>query len=316
MKIRKFKKGPALNKGDTIGVIAPSSACDKTRLAKGITFLKSAGFKVKTVLNPSKMYGKNDHLFSSDSPKARARALADLFADESVKVIISARGAYGAAELLPLLNFKKLAKTSKIFCGFSDATILLSALNTAGIVSVHGPMISGAFAEDEKNKAAFTSVENLLGLLCGEIVNPFESIKLCRIKSGKAKEGWLTGGNLSVFAALLGTPWEPQLKKALLFLEETGEKPYRIHRHLLSLKLAGKLDDLSGVVFGGLDGCVHTAGPDVFTVIKDIFKDFKYPVYCGLPAGHEPLNLPVPFGVRATLKDNTLKILESAVVSD
>jgi muramoyltetrapeptide carboxypeptidase len=313
MKIRKFKKGQKLSKSDTIGVIAPSSACDKNRLARGIAFLKAAGFKVKVALNPSKMYGKNSHLFSSDSPKARAKALEDLFADDSVKVIISARGAYGAAELLPLLDFKKLGKTPKIFCGFSDATILLSALNSAGVISVHGPMVSGAFAEDEKNKAALTSVENLLGLLSGEIINPFESIRLCRIKSGKAAEGWLTGGNLSVFAALLGTPWEPQLEQAILFLEETGEKPYRIHRHLLSLKLAGKFDNLSGVIFGGLDGCMHTTGPDVFKVIEDIFKDFKYPVFCGLPAGHEPLNLPVPFGVRATFKDARLVILESAL---
>jgi len=313
MKIHKFKKGQKLNKGETIGVIAPSSACDKNRLTRGIAFLKAAGFKVQVALNPSKMYGKDSHLFSSDSPKARAKALEDLFADDSVKVIISARGAYGAAELLPILDFKKLGKTPKIFCGFSDATILLSALNSAGVISVHGPMVSGAFAEDEKNKAALTSVENLLGLLSGEIINPFESIKLCRIKSGKAAEGWLTGGNLSVFAALLGTPWEPQLEQAILFLEETGEKPYRIHRHLLSLKLAGKFDNLSGVVFGGLDGCMHTTGPDVFKVIDDIFKDFKYPVFCGLPAGHEPLNLPVPFGVRATFKDSRLVILESAL---
>jgi muramoyltetrapeptide carboxypeptidase len=313
MKIQSFKTGTRLLPGDKIGVIATSSACDKARFDRGVAFLKEYGFKVKTVLNPSKMYGKNNHLFSSDSAKARAKALTELFADDSIKVIISARGAYGAAELLPLLDFKKLAKTPKIFCGFSDATILLSALNSAGMVSVHGPMVSGAFAEDEENLPARTSATILLALLSGEIINPFKENDLFEIKPGKGKAGWLTGGNLSVFAALLGTPWEPKLDGALLFLEESGEKPYRIHRHLLSLKLAGKLDKLVGVVIGGLDGCVHTSGPNSIEVIKDIFKDFKYPVYAGLPAGHEPFNLPVPFGVRASLKNGQLIILESPI---
>ncbi len=313
MKIQRFKKGARLLPGDKIGVIATSSACERTRFDRGVAFLKESGFKVKTVLHPSKMYGRNDHLFSSDSAKARAKALTELFADDSIKVIISARGAYGAAELLPLLDFKKLAKTPKIFCGFSDATILLSALNSAGMVSVHGPMVSGAFAEDEENLPARTSATTLLALLSGEIINPFKENDLFEIKPGKGKAGWLTGGNLSVFSALMGTPWEPKLDGALLFLEESGEKPYRIHRHLLSLKLAGKLDKLVGVVIGGLDGCVHTAGPNVIDVIKDIFKDFKYPVYVGLPAGHEPFNLPVPFGAPALLKDNKIVILDSVV---
>ena len=310
MKIQSFKKGTRLLPGDKIGVIATSSACDKARFDRGVAFFKECGFRVKTVLDPSKMYGRNNHLFSSDSAKARAKALSDLFADDSVKVIIAARGAYGAAELLPLLDFKKLARTPKIFCGFSDATILLSALNSAGIVSVHGPMVSGAFAEDEKNLAARTSAAALLALLSGEVINPFKENELFEIKPGNGKVGWLTGGNLSVFAALLGTPWEPKLDGALLFLEESGEKPYRIHRHLLSLKLAGKLDKLVGVVIGGLDGCVHTAGPNAIEVIKDIFEDFKYPVYAGLPAGHEPFNLPVPFGVRGFLNNGALNISE------
>jgi muramoyltetrapeptide carboxypeptidase len=313
MKIQRFKKGSRLLPGDKIGIIATSSACDKARFDSGIEFLKGAGFKVKTALNPSKMYGKNTHLFSSDSAERRAKALHDLFSDDSVKVIIAARGAYGAAELLPLLDFKKISRTPKMFCGFSDATILLSALNSAGMVSVHGPMVSGAFAEDPKNLPAQTSVAKLLGLLSGELINPFQENDLFEVKSGKGREGWITGGNLSVFASLMGTPWEPKLDGALLFLEESGEKPYRVHRHLLSLKLAGKFNNLVGVVIGGLDGCVHTAGPNVIDVIKDVFKDFKYPVYAGLPAGHEPFNLPVPFGVRGILKNEQLKILDAAV---
>jgi muramoyltetrapeptide carboxypeptidase len=313
MTLRKFKKGARLLPGDKIGVIATSSACDKARFDRGIDFLKGAGFKIKVALSPSKMFGKNDHLFSSDSAKNRARALRDLFSDESIKVIIAARGAYGAAELLPFLDLKKIVKTPKLFVGFSDATVLLSALNSAGITSVHGPMVSGAFAEDIKNEAAQTSARSLLALLSGEIVNPFEKIKLCRIKSGPSKKGWLTGGNLTVLAALMGTCWEPNLDGSILFLEESGEKPYRVHRNLLSLKLAGKLNKLSGVIIGGLDGCTHTSGPDVFAVISDIFKDFKYPVYCGLPAGHEALNLPVPFGAQALLKDNKIVILDSVV---
>ncbi len=314
MKGLKFKKGAPLASGDTIGVIAPASACEPERLKSGVEFLKSQGFKVKVVLNPAKYYGRYDHLFSSDAPEKRAKALHELFKDDSVRAIITARGAYGSAEILPLLDLKKIQKTPKILVGFSDITALLSGISSqAEMVCIHGPMVSGAFANAAKDKQAMTSAQMLLAMLSGEVDNPFSETKLIELKSGKAAQGHIIGGSLSVLSSLIGTPWEPNFSGAILFLEETGEKPFRIHRQLLSLELAGKLKDLKGVVLGQFVKCEHTQGPDVNAVVKSIFANYKYPVYAGLPAGHGELNLPVPIGVMAELSGGRLNILESPV---
>jgi len=290
-------KSRFLTPGDTIGVLALSSPCNPERISKGIEHLKAQGFKVKVALDPAAAYGKDTFLFASDTPEKRAAALTDLFVDDSVKVIISARGAYGSAEILPHLDFKKISKHPKPLVGFSDVTALLVPLVEKGkIPAIHGPMVSGALAEAENDSAAAASVAKLLGLLSGEISNPLKDITLTKLKEGKNQEGFILGGSLSTLVSLLGTPWEPELHNAILFLEEKSERPYKIHRMLLQLKQAGKLDKLSGMLLGDFIDCEHASGPDVWAVIKSVVQGFDFPVFSGMPSGHGKLNLPILFG--------------------
>ena len=310
-------KPPALKKGDTVGVIAPSASVEKSRFVKGIAALEAMGFKTKIALDPTASYGKNDFLFSSDTAEKRARGLSQLFADPLVKAIIVARGAYGTAELTPYLDLKELKNTPKILSGFSDTTALLLVLMHGGqMTSIHGPSIDSAFAKADEDPQAKQSAETLISLMMGKEIDPFRGITTTSIGGSATGEGIVVGGNLTILSALVGTAWEPDYQGKILFIEEVDEKPYRIHRMLLQLKLAGRLKDLRGVFFGYLSRCVHPKGlgPDVTTALKDIFCGAKYPVLMGFPAGHENKNISVPLGVRATISPNKLEFKESAVL--
>src|SRR5271167_3825127 len=179
--------------------------------------------------------------------RGRASELQEYFADPEVKAIFSARGGYGCGRLLPLLDFKAIARTPKIFVGFSDATFLLNALlDLAGMISFHGPMVAMDFARGLSPRAS----EHLQGLLGGKL-DGFELEARETMHKGSA-EGEVIGGCLSVIVAMLATPFAPRFDGRILFLEDTGEKAYRIDRMLVQLRQAGVFDRVAGVVFGAI----------------------------------------------------------------
>lgn len=311
-----IKKPAALKKGDTIGVVALASPCASERFERGIKYLEGLGFRTKIELDPCADYGTHRNLFASDAPKMRAEALGRLFAAPEVRAIISARGGYGSAEILPLLDFKKMATTPKILSGFSDITaITLAYYGAAKVACVHGPSIESAFSKAADNQAAKQSCELLLRLLSGETTAPFGDQALAPFLNESDAAGPLIGGNLTILSSLMGTPWEPKFDGHILFFEEIEEKPYRLHRDLIQLKISGKLNKLKGVVVGSLRGCVDPKGngPSAKDAIKDIFKDFGYPVFTDAPFGHEDLNSALPIGIQAQIKNNKLTLSEAVV---
>lgn len=306
--------GLPLKRGDAIGVISLSSPCERSRFESGIKFLKSLGFKPKIALNPWKAYGKHAHLFSSDSAVKRARAFEELFIDPQVKVIIAARGGYGAMEVLPHINFKIIAKHPKLVVGFSDFSVALLALDRLGIPSLHGPSVEGGLGKAHAGGQEQRSASALFGFLQGEYPQPFKGHKVKRLSgSSKAVSGKLVGGNLTTISHLMGTAWEPNFDGRILFLEDVGEKPYRVHRMLLQLKLAGKFSKVSAILFGTFNNCadLERGGPDVRAVFKDITADLACPVYNCSFFGHQALNLPVPLGLKARLSSKGLTLLET-----
>lgn len=299
-----------IQKGETIGVLALSSPVEPGRFETGANYLKSLGFSLNIKLQPSKEYGKTNFLFSSDSARARAEALHELLSDKEVKVIISARGGYGAAEVLPYIDFDLVAKYPKTLVGFSDTTALLGAFAQRGAKPIHGPSLESAFSKYATSQAAKTSAQALVGLLTGAVPNPFANISLSPLFNARNFKGEIVGGNLCVLTALIGGPYIPILDQKILFLEETGERPYRIHRALLQLKQAGLMSGLAGVLLGSFNNCTHPKGEGatLVDVFKDIFSDCSFPVYSGLPSGHEEMNLAIPFGVPVSVVDNKLEL--------
>ena len=309
-------KPSRLVSGDRIGVIAPSSPIEQERLKRGLIALNELGFDARVVLEPAAQYGKITHLFGSDSVSNRVHALHGLFRDPAIKMILAVRGAHGAFELLPYLDFGLMAANPKALVGFSDTTcLLLAAYNLTGLVTIHGPSLDSCLAKIGDSAEAGRSFAALIAMLNGTGINPFKGLVLHRLcGESDGVQGPLIGGNLSIIAALMGTPWEPDFDEHILFLEETGEKPYRLDRMLLQLKLAGKLNRLRGVVFGHLTRCGHEGGlgPSATDVIMNVFKDFGFPVLSGAPFGHELLNLPLPIGISARIEGNSLEIVEAA----
>ena len=292
-----------------IGIFAPSSACNPERHGAALRQACDLGHQVLEGHSATVNYGKKTFLFSSDSIEHRIAALEKLLADPEVKLLFAARGGYGALELLPLLAAIKQSlgttsvKTQKFISGISDFSVLLLALDgVEGLSLVHGPGFLDAFLDYDSDQSRKKSTDNLFEMVSGSwagypnlSLNPVKNLAVATERFS----GNVTGGNLSVLASLVGTGFLPNFDQRILFLEETGEKPYRVHRALTQLKFAGLLDNLAGVILGDFRQCSHVndLGPDIEDVLENIFSTFKYPVFKGFPGGHQQLNLPLPFGV-------------------
>lgn len=287
------KKPPALRRGETVAVVAPAAAVERERLERGVEALAALGYRVKVSARALDRHG-----ILAGTDRERAAELELYFRDPEVKAIFAARGGYGCGRLLPLLDFAELARRPKIFLGFSDETFLLNALVERGpLVCFHGPMVAMDFARGLSRR----SLDHLCRLLAGE-VDALELPGRESLHPGVA-EGELIGGCLSVVVAMLGTPYAPSFEGKLLFLEDTGEKPYRIDRMLVQLRQAGALERVAGVVFGGMRGADD--GEDERRLMRDFITEqtagLGCPVLAGIEAGHGTENFTIPLGVRARL---------------
>ncbi|MGC1676657.1 MAG: LD-carboxypeptidase [Candidatus Binataceae bacterium] len=300
-------KPPALRIGDTVGVVAPAAAIDREYLERGVGALGAMGFRVKV---STRALARSGILAGGD--RERAAELQDYFADDSVRAIFAARGGYGCGRLLPLLDFARIARSPKPFIGFSDETFILNPLVTrAGIVAIHGPMVAMDFARGLSTR----SFEHLRRMLTGEL-GAFDLEARERMHPGIA-EGELIGGCLSVVVAMLATPFAPDFRGRILFLEDTGERAYRIDRMLVQLRQAGVFSAVAGLVFGAIRPVEGNADEAkvIARFIAEQTAGFGIPVIAGIEAGHGTENLALPFGVRARLDagTRTLRVLESAV---
>lgn len=287
-------KPPRLRSGDTVGVIAPAAAVEREHLERGVNVLAQAGFRVKV---SERVLGRSGILAGND--RERARELHEYFADPEVRAIFTARGGYGTSRLLPLIDFGALARTPKSFVGFSDLTFLLNPLvQRSGFVAFHGPAVAVDLARGLTPRA----LDHLLQLLKGELAG-FEFEAREAVHEGSA-EGEVMGGCLSVLTAMLGTPYAPDFGAKILFLEDTGEKAYRVDRMLVQLRQAGVLSSAAAIVFGAIrpvDGNEQEARL-LEQFIAEQTAGLGRPVLHGIEAGHGTENLALPLGLRARVE--------------
>jgi muramoyltetrapeptide carboxypeptidase len=308
-------KPPALRAGDTVGIVAPSSNIKRADLEAGAEALQRAGYRplyFDSILDQD--------LYFAGSVERRAHELEVMFERDDVKAIVCARGGYGANYLLEAFDLEKIRPHPKIFVGYSDATALLTYFaDAAGLVTFHGPMVAKDWAHDDGIDMA-----SWLAAVAGS--GPWEldldaSAGVTGLVDG-AGEGILYGGCLSILVASLGTPYEIKTEGTILFLEDVAAKPYQIDRMLMQLKLAGKLDEVRGMVFGEMRDCRQTAnqGYTLEEVVLRIVGKLGIPVAYGVRSGHVTSgNITLPIGVRARLAVSggqvSLKILEAAVTA-
>ncbi len=292
-----------LSKGDTVGVIASGTAVpDPDRILEAQRILNYFNLKMKLG-----KYVNQGSGYKTRSLKERLANLHEMFSDPEVKAIFELRGGYGSIQLLDHINYDLIKQNPKIFFGFSDITALHLAIHKqTGLVTFHGPVLLSPFkgyTADYFQKAIFATVP------LGELTNSTDEqdIKpkhpLRTITAGQA-QGELIGGNLSLVTSLMGTPYEIDTKGKILFLEETGEQPYRIDRMLTQLRLAGKLGQAAGIIIGECNDCDSTGYTWDYSlgeVIDSILGDLNIPVLYGLTIGHTSEQLTLPIGVTAQL---------------
>lgn len=322
----------------TLGIIAPASAArDPLHVDLAIAGIEALGLKAK----PGKhLRDRRGYLASSD-----ANRLADLhamFADKKVDGVICLRGGYGTSRIVGDIDFDLVRKNPKIFIGFSDITMLnLAFLQKCRLVNFNGPMAASTFVDTSPSRFCVSGFLRTLGQAepAGSIWQGHEDHNFRIIRPGEAT-GQLTGGNLSLLAASIGTPFEIQTRGKIVFIEEVDEKPYRIDRMLTQMLLAGKLKDAAGIVIGrnvpdrdftDAEAAAAAKAPktvralpkklarDFEPLMDDIFYDRLYdlgiPILSGLPFGHIDDYATLPLGVKATMNTRTgdLIIEEAAV---
>lgn len=297
---------PHLKRGDLVRIIAPASHFDRERFNRGVRVLEQElGFRTAW---RDDLFTQQRFLAGDDS--RRAAELHDAFNDSEARAVFCARGGYGSARILRRLDSAVFRDHPKVLMGFSDVTALLLWMQRhAGLVVFHGPMVTGRMSDGLSDADRDALIRTLsrpepAGLL-GQGATLVE---------GEA-EGPLVGGSLAMLAAGVGTPYEPDTEGSILFLEDVGEKPYRLDRMLRQLLQAGLLDDVAGLALGDFVGCDNPADPenDAAAILEDFARELAVPCVAQLPFGHGESNRVVPLGVRARLGDGALTVLEAAV---
>lgn len=284
---------PPLNPGDTIGLVTPAGPVrDLLAFAFGKQLLEDRGFRVKT---PDDLFNEQDFLAGSDAE--RACQFMSMWHDPEVKAVLAVRGGYGCLRLLPLLDLEELAANPKILAGFSDLTVLLNELTRlTGLVTYHAPMLNSL------QRCDATSRESFWRMLAGDALGAIRPERLQVIREGRGR-GPLIGGNLTSLAHLLGTPHDINWRDAILFLEDTGEPPYRIDRLLTHLERAGCLRELSGLLLGTFtnnSGEEEAWTTSVWARVLEL-AGADYPIWADFPVGHGGRNLSLPLGVTAEM---------------
>jgi muramoyltetrapeptide carboxypeptidase len=285
-----------LRRGDTVRLISPASWFDPSKVQTGMDSLRALGLQPELGANALARYGQ----YSAGTAEQRLEDLHGAFSNPSVRAIICNRGGYGSAEMLSGLDLDLIERNPKILVGCSDITSLETYIHDrTGLVVFHGPMAAGDFARED----GVDAVSWQAALSQNDPWQLGEEAGLRTLKSGHAR-GKFYGGCLSMLVASLGTPYEIQTAGTILFLEDIGVKPYQIDRMLLQLRLAGKLGEARGIVFGPMRDCVQPGNAEELldAVLLRVLADFPGPVAIGLRSGHVlERNITVPIGVECEL---------------
>ena len=281
-----------LKAGDQVVLLSPSGKIQPELLDGAEQRLRGWGLNVIRSPHCAGSYGR-----FSGSVQERLSDIRAALSDPSVKALFCSRGGYGAIHLLPCLDEPAIQARPKWLIGYSDITALHALWNRWGIVSLHAPMARHLSEEPAQDRAT----ESLKQLLFGENVS-YDLPPHPANKPGNGT-GKLVGGNLSVLYGLRGTPYEYPWEKAILFIEDIGERAYHIERMLYNLKLGGILDKLSGLIVGQFTDCPEAPqwGHTLYQAVAELTREYGYPVLYNFPTGHVKENLPLPIGMEATL---------------
>jgi muramoyltetrapeptide carboxypeptidase len=317
-KENKIIKPKRLKAGDTVAVIAPASGVSEQTFDQSLQNLSGLGFKTKVG-----RFARGGKGFLSGTDTERLRDLHWAFQDSEVDAVWCVRGGYGTSRLLPKVNYGLIKRNPKILVGFSDITaLLLAVFQKTGLVTFHGPVGASKFTDYTKNHILNTLMRPRSGYEIklpdvpeGENPDLYNAIIL---NGGKCR-GQLIGGNLSLIAALNGTPYGlKDTNGKILFLEDVSEAPYRVDRMLTQMRQTIDMRSLAGIalgVFTRTENDLDSPSQSMIEVLRDRLGGLGIPVIYGLAFGHIRNQFTLPYGIRAELdtSDSTLTLLEPGV---
>ena len=290
-----------LKKGDTIGIVSPARAIEAAQVEPAIRFFEKHGLRVLVGKNVFNRHGQ-----MAGTEEEKIHDIQGFVNNHEVKAIISTRGGYGCVRIIDQLDLSPLAEQNKWFVGFSDVTVFHSHIHqTYGTPTIHSTMpinMSENPTDEEK-----INNETLIDCLFGADISydlPAHHLN----QSGDAS-GLLVGGNLSMLYSLCGSASDIDTRGKLLFLEDLDEYLYHIDRMMMNIKRTGKLDNLAGLIVGGMSDMRDNTipfGKDAEQIILEHTAEYGYPIYFGFEAGHQKLNKALRFGLHADIKDNRL----------
>ncbi len=290
-----FKK---IEDGCTIGVVSPAFIPDRERVIAGVKYLQNRTYNIRAGENLNKECG-----YFAGKEEERLDDLHDMYTDTEVRMIICTRGGWGGLRMIDRIGYNLVAENPKPLVGYSDITTLqLAIYRMTGVPSISGPMVG---VEMGKGIDPFTEKH-----FWGQILNKnleykfmWGSTKTVELRSGRT-DGILLGGCLSMVCSMLGTPFCPDFTDSILFIEDVGEKPYKIDRYLAQLRQAGVFNKIRGLILGDFLDCKADEGETSFSVdeiIREYFSQVKFPVIYRFPYGHGDVKFSMPIGVHAQL---------------
>lgn len=294
---------PNLNSGDKAIIISPSGNIDLQYINGACQVLQNWGLVVEIATHAEGQYGR-----FGGTVDQRIADLQQAMDDPDVRLIFCSRGGYGIVHLLDKLNFEGIKKYPKWIVGYSDITALHLALLQDGIVSLHAPM-ARHLTEDSLDIASSYLKDSLF------INMPEYSLDSHSLNREGLVRGKLFGGNLAVLSGLIGTPYMVVPENGILFIEDIGEAPYKIDRMMWQLKLSGILSRISALIIGQFTDCQEDPlmGSTIYESIRDIVKDYNYPLVFNFPVGHVKENYSLLHGAAVELEvsENNVKMKSS-----
>ncbi len=302
-----LKKPEPLKLGDRVALAAPSSPVPPSILETSISSINYLGLEPVVMPSCHMVHG-----YLSGPDRQRADDINKAFADPSIKGIFCLRGGFGATRLLPLLDYHMIRKNPKVFLGYSDITALHTAFNQlCGFITFHGPMPNTSYSRMDSYSLDSLKQNLFSAQPPGTVINPPHQ-PLKAVYPGKAR-GLVTGGNLSLLQGTLGSPYEVDTKDKILFLEDVGERPYRLDKALTALSLAGKFRDCSGIILGTFTECqepdadavppnTRIAGSvlTIQQIIDEVVRPWGKPTIANLRAGHVAPQCTIALGMEAS----------------
>ncbi|MDH5750991.1 MAG: LD-carboxypeptidase [Deltaproteobacteria bacterium] len=292
---KQYRMPPPLCRGDRVAIFSPSSHSGKNPaeyLSQARELLTDWGLVPEPLEDPERR-----HLYLAGTDAERAETFQRLYMDPGIKALFAARGGYGAARMIPLLDGDKLAAAPPCWVvGMSDVTALFAYLGRLGTGTMHGPCLAAPAHNESPHKEE--NQEFLRQALFDPQMREEHTCGLLHRPPGTPDtlRGPLVGGCLSVLASGMGTPWELESRGAVMLLEDVDEAPYRIDRYITQLRQAGAFQGVAAVVFGHLKNCDGSPPGLLAQVLRDLFSGAPFPVLTGLQAGHGEINRALPLG--------------------